>query len=236
MAKTKRRETRIPIREIGQQLEKGIEEADAVRAAGLEGLQRIRAAKAGGLRREHARLTAKLGENHPRVSALGQKVAWNTAMTHQLGLEAERAKTPLPKPDPAGWILHGRVYDEDLLGMPGLVVTLVDRKGTAVGEVGVTPTEAGGYFKLVHTRGKDSGGDTDRLTQASTGRGTDVFVHVLDGKFNLVHADKRPITPQLGRVEYIEIMISSKVSPAPQRGVSRRQAAETTRTKRPKKA
>lgn len=89
------KQPRLPLSEISEALERGVDAADLIRAAGLRGLQRIRAAKIISLQREHARLSQTLGAEHPRVAMLAEKLKADRALVQQLTLEARRAATRL---------------------------------------------------------------------------------------------------------------------------------------------
>jgi hypothetical protein len=192
---SERGQTQIPIEQISQSLDRGMDGADAARADGLEGLGRFCNARSKGLVRERARLSARLGANHPRVLALDQRIETEQVLGSQLALETARARTPAVAADANTYVLHGRVYHQ-LQPVPGLAVALLDEKTKQRAEqLGFSFTDDTGYFKFV-CPGVGSGPRES---------------HVI-GLFNegqLIYIDDCPISPQGGQVEYREILLTS---------------------------
>ena len=191
---TQRKQTQVPVTDITEALEKGVDAADMVRAAGLRGLQRIRAAKIMGLQREHVRLSQKLGPDHPRVVALGEKLKVNRILVQQLALEARRAATELPPRDEAAWTLYGYVHDQDLLAAPNLTVALYNEEGSWIVALGHIVTNRSGYFKL-------------EVREFEQYAGQPLYVRVLDHVATHLYVDSNPVTPELGTEEYREITL-----------------------------
>jgi hypothetical protein len=188
------RTQQVPATDISKALEKGVDEADLVRASGLRGLWRIRAAKIIGLMREHVRLGAKLGRDHPRVVALAEKIGVERMLVQRLALEARRATTELPARDERAWLLHGLVHDEDLVPAPHLSIALYDQDGSWIAPLGYSATNRYGNFKLECL-------DLDRYA------GQSLYVRVLDEVGTHLWIDKNPVVPKLGDEKYRDIVL-----------------------------
>jgi hypothetical protein len=205
---------RIPFTAVAQTLEQSIDGADPARATGLQDLHRVRAAKTQGMEREQARLSQKLGARDPRVLALNQRIELNRGFVRDLAIEIDHARTEAPIADENTWIVHGFVRDKELTGIPNLTVAIYDENGTWIQALGFACTNERGYFKLSFSR-TDKTEDSEKPTvsiAAAAGtatRGPEVFIHVLDKSGAHLHVDKRPLTPQLGNVDYREIILGN---------------------------
>lgn len=209
---------RIPFNTISQALEQGIAGADPTRATGLQDLHRVRAAKTKGMEREQARLGQKLGARDPRVLALNQRIESNRGFVRDLAIEIDHARTEAPVADKDTWIVHGFVRDKELAGIPNLTVAIYDEKGTWIQALGFACTDERGYFKLSFTSTKAGTGTSTFTTAASTvsatitaaaTSGPEFFIHVLDKTGTHLFIDKRPLTPQLGNVDFREIILGN---------------------------
>ncbi|MGH8583539.1 MAG: hypothetical protein ACREWG_12300 [Gammaproteobacteria bacterium] len=208
---------RVPFTSITQALEQAIDGADPARAAGLQGLHRVRAAKTKGMEREQARLSQKFGARDPRVLALNQRIELNRGFVRDLAIEVDHAGTESPIADENTWIVHGFVRDKALAGLPNLTVAIYDTKGTWIQAVGFACTDERGYFKLSFSRAKGAEGTSSFTPAASTvsatitaaTRGPEFFIYVLDKTGAHLCVDKRPLTPELGNVDYREIILGN---------------------------
>jgi hypothetical protein len=209
---------RIPFTAIAQTLEQSIDGADPARATGLQDLHRVRAAKIQGMEREQARLSQKLGPRDPRVLALNQRIELNRGFVRDLAIEIDHTRTEAPVADENTWIVHGFVRDKELTGIPNLTVAIYDEKGTWIQALGFACTNERGYFKLSFSSAK-AGEETSSFTTtaattvsatiAAATRSPEVFIHVLDKSGTHICIDKRPLTPQLGNVDYREIILGN---------------------------
>jgi hypothetical protein len=210
---------RIPFSTISQTLEQGIDGADPARADGLQRMHQLRAVKATSLEREKVRLSKKLGAQHSRVLALNERIEFNRSLVRDLAVEVEHARTQIPTVDKDGWVLHGFVRDKDFQGVPNLTVAIYLAGGTWVQQVGNACTDDKGYFKLSYSRSRpDKTEDSEKRTvfvAAAAGaetRGPEVFIHVLDKSGAHIYIDRQPLTPQLGNVDYREIILGDVTS------------------------
>ncbi|MFH0344324.1 MAG: hypothetical protein ACHBNF_19895 [Chromatiales bacterium] len=207
---------RVPFTAIAQTLEQRIAGADAARATDLQDLHRLRAAKTKGMERERARLSQKLGARDPRVIALNQRIELNRGFVRDLAIEIDHARTEAPVADENTWIVHGFVRDKALQAIPNLTVAIYDEKGTWIQALGFACTDEHGYFKLSFSSARAGGTSSFTIaaspvseTIAAATRVPELFIHVLDKTGTHICIDKRPLTPQLGNVDYREIILGN---------------------------
>ena len=238
--------TNIPLDQIQAELDRGVSGADTLRAADLAGLGRMREAKAASQERRAARLARRYGESDPRVQVLTEKAAVNRAYSRQLAFERDRTQGGAPNADPDAWILHGHVRNADLSAAPGLTVAVYDDKGNWIQAFGHDCTDAGGRFKLL-VQPPSSGGQggdpvlvpigSRPLDQQGSGQDTagrpskagataraveidipDLFVTLFDKSGQQIHQDDDKLVPQLGEVDYREIILGDTICPPPPGG------------------
>jgi hypothetical protein len=142
------------------------------------------------------------------VLELNAVIASNQQLTRALTLEIDRAKTEAPAVDKQGWALYGFVRNEDLEGQPKLTLALFDRSGRWVEVLGHTCTDSRGYFELRYQRSTD-----DREDAAYNVLRSGLFIRVSDQKQKVLYDDKRPVTVELGQVEYREIILKMADTP-----------------------
>lgn len=237
--KDTRQARQIPIREIADALDKQISGADEQRAKGLSGLSGLRTARNAGLARDHARLVERLGPDHPRVAELAARIAVNTALAQSLSTEAARARTEPVLPEKQTWTLHGRVLDTQLRGAPDLTVALYNERGIWYEAAGHSCTDGTGYFQLrsgqTGQASAGSAGVTPGATSDSRGSATttiELHAHVTDAEGKTLAADPRVLTPELGRVDYIEIVLGDAPADcAPPKGSKRPAPKAATKLK-----
>jgi len=158
--------------------------------------------------RELARLRTKWGDADPRVDSLETKLAMDRVRARQLGAELERASTPTVSPDDETWVLHGRVRDTELKGLPRRFVGLFDAKG--IKRFTVVQTDASGYFKLeASVAGWRKVATTLAAERGARKSGAEpaLFLHVLDARKRTVFEDTRPLVPHGGAADYLEIVL-----------------------------
>ena len=207
-----RKERSIPLNTISETLEKGLSGTDAERKMGIGRLMRVRDVKATRLEREKLRLSKKLVTNHPRVMELTNKIEVNRGLIRDLEVQRDHAGTEIPGTDENTWVLHGFVRDKNFKGVPNLTVALYDQQGKWVGQLGYACTDKTGYFKLSYSHMRDDSEKPWFTTLAGkTKQGPQVFIHVSDQKGMLLYTDKQPLTPELGQVDYREIILGDEV-------------------------
>jgi len=227
----------IPLQEIANTLEQGVAGADPLRADNLAQLTTVRQVKSKGQQRELKRLQQKYGNNHPRVQVLEQKLAVNQVLVKTLDIETKRARVDFPIATKDTWILHGYVYQQRLqerVPLVGVNVVVAEPSGKPIEEVGFACTDKTGYFQLKYPPDKTKGTKKPARNgtqlrpkpQAEASTAIDIlqvadpdqvvfFAQVLDRKGTLLHSDDQPINPELGQVDYLEIIVGEPPCPSP---------------------
>jgi len=216
-------QTRIPFSAFTERTQRLLPDMDATRLDRLTALQRLHVAKAAGQARELTRLRAKLGDADPRVVAFAAKVNMQQTYQRQLAAEVERAGTPVITPDAETWVLHGRVRDATLSGLPGRKIALFDAKGAK--QFASAQTDDTGYFSIEASvagwQKMASSIESKRSAAAASAAAPPaLFVHVLAGGKGADFEDARALTPSGGVVNYLEIVLvaSAKGGVATRRG------------------
>jgi hypothetical protein len=224
MKTTNPRITPIAMKEMSHRFENDVARADAVRASALTGLQRLRAARANHIQRERERLARDLGDEHPDVLRLKAEWTSDQRFVRNLGVQIDRAQAMPPTVDGREWILHGYVRNQDLEGQTNLTLALFDRSGRWIEGLGHTCTDARGYFQLRYQ--ESTAGKSDPVVATRSG----LFIRVSDQKQKILYHDKRPMTVELGQVEYREIVLNVTDTPCapPSAGKSARPPAASS--------
>jgi len=134
--------------QVEHELDQTIKMADPLRADSLQKLQRVRSIKTKSEERERLRLAGKLGDQHPRVVALQAKIDTNYEVARNLNMESVRARIEVPEVQNSDWLVHGRVLNERLEGIPAMKAALYDRSGCPIETCGSEVTDKTGYFNL----------------------------------------------------------------------------------------
>jgi hypothetical protein len=184
----------VTAEEAMRELEQRVEGADQLRADELGRLAGVRRAREASLKREEARLAKKHAAGHPRRAYIAGRLAANAGFVRDLDLEASRARTDIPKVAPNGWAVHGYVRDKDLKPVAGLTVALYDGRANWVEQFGYACTDSNGYFRIE--------------TQEVGAVDGPLYLRVLTGQAAHLYADKSPLTPLGGALEYREIILA----------------------------
>jgi hypothetical protein len=211
----------VPYTALTDPMQRVLPDADAQRLAGLTALQAIQVVKAAGRTRELERLKAKLGDSDPRVVALAATIEMRQARLRRLSAEVERASTPVVTADAETWVLHGRVRDETLAGVPGRKVALFDAKGAT--QFASAQTDDSGYFHIELASAAWQKLSTSARGAAGDGAAPALYARVLPLGKGAAYVDGRALVPSVGVVNYmeIEIVASAKAAAATGRGRKR---------------
>ena len=155
--------------QVEYELDQAIKSADPVRAASFQKLHRVRTIKTKNQERERLRLTEKLGDKHPRVLALQAKIDINYEVARKLNIESVRARTEAPRVESDSWLVHGRVLNNQLEPVPGMMTALYDRSGCPIQTCGSEITDKTGYFNLTIKNVVDDVGDTATTNKNAPG-------------------------------------------------------------------
>ena len=100
------------------------------------------------LQHEVLRIETKLGSRHPRTVELKARLQANLQVVHALEVERQLARIEVPEIVQDGALIHGRIADEDGLGIDRLSVALVVRSDAPTRETYEQATDASGYFAI----------------------------------------------------------------------------------------
>ena len=115
------------------------------------------------LQREARRLQRRLGADHPRAEAIASRLDRNRDLVRDLGAEAVIARIKVPRVDEKDVLVYGRVTDERLYGIGGLLVSFTDEDGKPLRAFGRAETDVNGAFSL--TIGAADNGETPNETK-----------------------------------------------------------------------
>lgn len=222
--------------EIQGAIEAGTQEHDVFRSQAMQSLSVFRRKKDILYVREQQRLTQKYSRQDARVQATELKQNTNADFIRGLGMEINRANTQVPVINERSWLVHGYVYDREGCPLASTDVTLYRLDGQRVTEIPSVKTNNNGYYKLSYEASVDKVNrltETDASTEpmtAATGisdkqatdsglrininRPTDdgkntVFVRAMLTNNSDACADSTPMVPELGAVNYRDIIINT---------------------------
>src|ERR1041384_6684492 len=118
---------------------------DVMRRLGLDYSERIEAVKAANLVRERKRLVAVKGPDADEVKHLDARIAAHSAAQAVVRADAQRARTPPIVLTRDRTMIHGRVVDQDRLGIPKLIVVATDARSKPAAR---DMTDTNGYFRI----------------------------------------------------------------------------------------
>jgi hypothetical protein len=189
-----------PSQQILQQVQAA--NIDSQTAAQFGGLTLVSQARTSDLQRQAASLTALHGAADSRVVALQASIRSEQSLASKLGVVRDQAATPTPAVPAGGWVLHGRVRDQNLQPVAKLSVLLVNDRKVWLRNYGFAFTDDTGYFLLSHSPAASDKNDTK--TSSS------VFLEVLDQKRQPLYIDASPFELAVGSVLYRDIVLSSQ--------------------------
>src|SRR5262245_2129885 len=116
------------------------------RFAALSGRVDIQVAMQAFLHHEARRLEKKLGAQRPRVRQMKSRLKSNLQVINSLEVERQLARIEAPQVEGEAALIHGRIEDEDGLGIEGLTIRLIDQSGSPIRGATEVVTDASGYF------------------------------------------------------------------------------------------
>jgi len=192
-------ETNINLGQLKEALTQGITAGDPARAAGLSTLARLTEARDAGLRQEQQRLSKLLPANDPRRASLALRLQTSAVLAERVAFEARRSDSGLESVDTKSWTLQGYLFIKDESWLKDKAVALFDNQGAIIAS---TETDLDGpKFVIRYTAPPPD--TTNRRPQ-------EVFAGVVgvdDRRKRALFLDTRPLTPQNGRITYVEINI-----------------------------
>ncbi len=149
---------------------------------------------------EARRLEKKFGAQHPRVRQMKSRLKSNLQTINSLEVERQLSRIEAPQVEGEAALVHGRVADEDGLGIEGLTVRLMDQSGSPIGGASEAVTDASGYFAFALEPET-----VDGLIAASR---AGVFLGVFTNRRRIVYQQPNPLT--LARSARLLVKISLK--------------------------
>lgn len=196
--------TRRPSHEVDdfkKEFEQGLDALDTQRLQSLERMRAMQQVETEALAREHERLTAKYGGEHRRVQHLADQLDYSRSLVQSLDLEIEKARINVPEIDEKQALVHGRVLRPNRRGIPDLTVWFVDAEHERIDMPGHTCTDERGYFAVCFPEAR-----TDDRT---------LFLRLSDASGRVLHRSTDAVTPEAGRIVYIEVVLGEKDCPPP---------------------
>jgi hypothetical protein len=181
---------------------------DSQTAQQLTNLTLIRQARINQQQREATALTAEYGATDPDVVALNTSISTQKSLTAVLGATRDIAVTTAPTVPTNGWVLHGRVRDNNLQPIATLSVCLVDEQKSWLSAYGYAYTDATGYFTLINTPAASSPAPSP----------LSAYLEVLNQSGQPLYIDSTAFTLNPGASLYRDIVLTSQTplgSPPP---------------------
>ncbi|OAN36789.1 hypothetical protein [Mycolicibacterium iranicum] len=205
-------ESEVDIRDLAATVIEAIDVADSARAGALSDLVDLHVARGEVLLQERE-LRRALNEEDLRLQTLDQRLAAQVVAGRSLSLEAVRAATEPPAPNPEAWKVYGRVVAADGYPVPsserlrGARAVLVDSRERPV--AGAEPArldESAGFLIEVALK---PGTGARKIDPAVSARALpNVLVAIVDRSGDTIACDDQPIAPAAGTVTYREIVLS----------------------------
>jgi hypothetical protein len=155
------------------------------RLAALGEAARVQVSMHSLLQYEAQRIERKLGPQHTRTRQLQARRQSSVQLACALELKRQLTQIDMPEVADDGALVHGRIVDEDGLGIARLTVCLVDRSGTPTRDTGEPTSDASGYFAI--PLGPEA---VDRLNKQHP---EGISLAVLTPRRRPVHQEPRPL-------------------------------------------
>lgn len=175
---------------VVEELSKVLEDLHKTRLAALSETRDVQVMMRTFLQREEKRLMSRLGERHPRVQQLNAQLKINLQLVNRLAVEHEVYRVEVPQVAEEAALVHGRVVDENLRGIAGLLVCLVDERGTPIKDVEGSTTDTTGYYAITL--------DSELTDRACETHVAGVFLAVLSRTGRLLHRHPKPLALSKG--------------------------------------
>jgi hypothetical protein len=187
-----RKDKNVQFSEYADHFTNHIISVDKLRMKSLQRLQKIRNKRGKSQQRQLGRLASKYGEKHPRVLRQAERVINEKEMENYLSLIIDKADCDINSIKDS-FILHGRVVADDIKGLSGIRVQLLDAKNNIIGKP--VKTDNKGFYVLV----------IDVDDSISSNR---FNIVVLDKKGEQLHKEKLPILVVADSIESRDIVIA----------------------------
>lgn len=187
-----RKDKNIQFSEYAGQFFDQVNNADKLRTESLQRLHKIRSKRQNNQQRQLKRLATKLGEKHPRVLRQAERIINEKEMENYLAFTIDKADVEVESIKDS-FILQGRVLADNIKGLSGLQVQLLDARNNVIGKP--VKTDNKGFYSLVI--------DMDESYKLKK-----VNVVVLDKQGTQIHKEKLPVLIEADTIETRDIVIS----------------------------
>ncbi|HWP42963.1 MAG TPA: PASTA domain-containing protein [Blastocatellia bacterium] len=186
---------------VAHEFDKALRELKRERLAALEEAATAQLLLHSMLQHEALRIENKLGREHPRTRQL--KAGLQTRLQLARALEIERQVIGIEVPEVAdeAALVHGRIVDEDGLGIGRLIVCLVEGSGEPVREAGESTSDASGYFAIAI--------EPEALDRLLKQYPEGIFLAVFASKRRALHQEPAPLALARGARLFHEIRLTA---------------------------
>lgn len=189
-----------PVQCAAEEFDVNLTRLAALRVETLAAAEQFEIATGVLLQHEAKRIEAKLGPSHPRTARLNARLAAGLAVAQAIEVERQRYRIAVPDVAEKGALVHGRTVDDQGRGIAGLLVCLIDAKGSPIRELPDATTDDSGYF--AHPL------EPEQLERLQKRRETGVFLGVFTPRGRLVHRTRKPLALEEGARLFTEIVLN----------------------------
>lgn len=187
------------IEDANQKIDLSLDSHDQLKIAGLAKLNAQQNFRQRAMVAERKRLIKKYGAKHPRVQKVAAKLKFNDRFISDIRIEKDKANIVPPTTGKDTWLLHGRVLDQDNIGIKGLTVSLFNRKNKWVRELGFACTDELGYFAIIYRQESE---------KTNIPGSQELILTVTDEENRILHQEKDQLMVSIGKIDYREIVLS----------------------------
>jgi hypothetical protein len=194
--------TKINIEDIYKKANFSLERIDRMRLEKLESVNSTQQVRKIAYEKEKKRLAAKYGPNHPRVKKLGTKLKFREGFIKSLDIEIDNASIEIPSFDINTWMVYGRVLNKSLKGIKGLTVSLYDKQGKLIEELGYDCTDERGFYSLIYS--------PEKIKKQQIKGDRELFLTVSDKQNHILHRESEPLLVNIGQIDTRMIIITDQ--------------------------
>jgi hypothetical protein len=200
------------IRNVADTISTTLESSDEQSARQLQTLSLVHQARLSQLARNAAAVAANYGTGSPQAAVAEAAVSAAQATVARIGVVNRQLATPAPEVPAEGWVLHGRVYDEQGAPVSGQTVFLVDKQGTYQREYGFAYTDDTGYFVLM-AEGAPAQAEAASEPAATAQPAPELYLEVANERRQPVYLSSAPFQPTVGTATYVNTNLAAGRKP-----------------------
>jgi hypothetical protein len=181
------------------ELQNDLSELKLARITGLNEAVSVQLAMQSLFAHEARRIEAKLGPDDERSKKLTTRSQFNAQALRAMELELQLTRIDAPKVEAEGALVHGRVVDQDDLGIDRLIVCLVDLSGARL-DINEATSDDSGYFAISM--------DSETLARVIKSSPKGVFPAVSTPRGRSIYRQSKPLTLTHGTRLLLEIRLN----------------------------